>query len=184
MIRRPPRSTLFPYTTLFRSLPRPEPRRGVRAHPEEQRRDALPQLPRREALPDLPQGPRRHHHRAQLPWRSDRREGVEGQGLGLRGHARAGQGKAPELKRAQEINEVLLMLRAQPVEALDDLACLAAAASVRLDRIDQVGLSSVMEEEDALPDPPERSCAELIGACATLRDAVRQTRAHVVDEKV
>src|SRR6266446_7461101 len=24
MIRRPPRSTLFPYTTLFRSLPRPE----------------------------------------------------------------------------------------------------------------------------------------------------------------
>src|SRR3712207_8004955 len=32
MIRRPPRSTLFPYTTLFRSLPYP---RGLRArHPE------------------------------------------------------------------------------------------------------------------------------------------------------
>src|ERR1039458_9245022 len=33
MIRRPPRSTLFPYTTLFRSLvvehPGPDPRRGV-----------------------------------------------------------------------------------------------------------------------------------------------------------
>src|SRR3712207_8843337 len=30
MIRRPPRSTLFPYTTLFRSreIPRPGPRRG------------------------------------------------------------------------------------------------------------------------------------------------------------
>src|SRR2546425_7030900 len=28
MIRRPPRSTLFPYTTLFRSLPRPRYRRG------------------------------------------------------------------------------------------------------------------------------------------------------------
>src|SRR2546422_7833545 len=27
MIRRPPRSTLFPYTTLFRSRPRPEPAR-------------------------------------------------------------------------------------------------------------------------------------------------------------
>src|SRR3712207_7796967 len=26
MIRRPPRSTLFPYTTLFRSQPRPHPR--------------------------------------------------------------------------------------------------------------------------------------------------------------
>src|SRR3712207_7103351 len=27
MIRRPPRSTLFPYTTLFRSLPTPDPNR-------------------------------------------------------------------------------------------------------------------------------------------------------------
>src|SRR5256885_10767988 len=35
MIRRPPRSTLFPYTTLFRSLlaewPRPQSRRDIRA---------------------------------------------------------------------------------------------------------------------------------------------------------
>src|SRR3712207_7564417 len=34
MIRRPPRSTLFPYTTLFRSPPRPggRERQGHRAH--------------------------------------------------------------------------------------------------------------------------------------------------------
>src|SRR3712207_7900315 len=43
MIRRPPRSTLFPYTTLFRSLPYPRPadRRGarrLREVPEEGRR--------------------------------------------------------------------------------------------------------------------------------------------------
>src|SRR2546430_12642844 len=37
MIRRPPRSTLFPYTTLFRSQERAEP--GVRARPD-------PRLPR------------------------------------------------------------------------------------------------------------------------------------------
>src|SRR2546428_3858648 len=30
MIRRPPRSTLFPYTTLFRSLPLPSTKRGRR----------------------------------------------------------------------------------------------------------------------------------------------------------
>src|SRR5256885_10163552 len=30
MIRRPPRSTLFPYTTLFRSLHVPDPRTAVR----------------------------------------------------------------------------------------------------------------------------------------------------------
>src|SRR3712207_7533990 len=36
MIRRPPRSTLFPYTTLFRSVSagRREPGDGVRARPE------------------------------------------------------------------------------------------------------------------------------------------------------
>src|SRR3712207_7140257 len=32
MIRRPPRSTLFPYTTLFRSLGRRERRSGSRGH--------------------------------------------------------------------------------------------------------------------------------------------------------
>src|SRR2546422_8317985 len=34
MIRRPPRSTLFPYTTLFRSLPRQLAHLGRRAAPE------------------------------------------------------------------------------------------------------------------------------------------------------
>src|SRR5258706_11688313 len=36
MIRRPPRSTLFPYTTLFRSLPR-DPRCRARATPRRSR---------------------------------------------------------------------------------------------------------------------------------------------------
>src|SRR5687768_17982433 len=36
MIRRPPRSTLFPYTTLFRSDPRSRtPQAGARQHPAE-----------------------------------------------------------------------------------------------------------------------------------------------------
>src|SRR2546430_15557054 len=60
MIRRPPRSTLFPYTTLFRSLPGPKharrggasrPRRGSaargRVRPRGERGD-LPARPRRE----------------------------------------------------------------------------------------------------------------------------------------
>src|SRR2546426_12008673 len=38
MIRRPPRSTLFPYTTLFRSVDDPEPKYGMvaigEAHPD------------------------------------------------------------------------------------------------------------------------------------------------------
>src|SRR3712207_7308659 len=39
MIRRPPRSTLFPYTTLFRSLPLHQPPPAVHAHPA---RDVVP----------------------------------------------------------------------------------------------------------------------------------------------
>src|SRR5256885_10052634 len=53
MIRRPPRSTLFPYTTLFRSVERRQP---VRPPP---RAD-----PRREGVP----GRGRHHHaRREVP---------------------------------------------------------------------------------------------------------------------
>src|SRR5215471_20109973 len=47
MIRRPPRSTLFPYTTLFRSPPLPELRR--RLHPASRRDSSLPSLRRARA---------------------------------------------------------------------------------------------------------------------------------------
>src|SRR5688572_31674874 len=41
MIRRPPRSTLFPYTTLFRSRPFPRPARGGEAGPAGQPEEHL-----------------------------------------------------------------------------------------------------------------------------------------------
>src|SRR5258708_9148546 len=81
MIRRPPRSTLFPYTTLFRSLFRL--RRGVRSRNraedelslleecravcEERIRDPFQQLPRGDAL-RRPPGilPRSEEHTSEL----------------------------------------------------------------------------------------------------------------------
>ena len=66
----------------------------------------------------------------------------------------------------------------------DDLICLAATAPVIADGFHQVGRPSIMEEEDALSDAPERSGSELVGAGAALRDAVGEAFAHVVDEKV
>src|SRR5689334_24595518 len=52
MIRRPPRSTLFPYTTLFRSRARPgigaARRRPAPAHAGEPRRDGLQGLQHRD----------------------------------------------------------------------------------------------------------------------------------------
>src|SRR2546422_3266435 len=42
MIRRPPRSTLFPYTTLFRSAPARDARRGARARHRDRDRQHPP----------------------------------------------------------------------------------------------------------------------------------------------
>src|SRR3712207_8598745 len=56
MIRRPPRSTLFPYTTLFRSRPRLDRRadgRPARARPLDQRRAELHHLPPGEVVEQL-----------------------------------------------------------------------------------------------------------------------------------
>ncbi len=88
------------------------------------------------------------------------------------------------LERTQEIDDFLLLLSSQLIEMFDDLICLAATALVISDGVHEVGRSSVMEEEDALSDAPERSCAELVGAGTTLRDAVGEAFAHVVDDKV
>src|SRR5271167_2829240 len=87
-------------------------------------------------------------------------------------------------ERPQEIDDLLLFLSAQPVEIVDDLIGLAASAAVSSDGVYQVGRPPVMEEEDALSHAPEGSGAEFVGAGAALRDAVGETFAHVVDEKV
>src|SRR2546422_1453451 len=68
MIRRPPRSTLFPYTTLFRSLPLRFSRRGCRVSPTY----GLGDTPRAEAL--SVRGPfvshsRSEEHTSELPSR-------------------------------------------------------------------------------------------------------------------
>src|ERR1700726_3795304 len=88
------------------------------------------------------------------------------------------------LQRTQEIDDFLLLLSGQPIEMFDDFICLAAAALVISDGFHQVGRPSVMEEEDALADAPQGSGAELVGAGATLRDAVGEAFAHVMDEEV
>src|SRR2546427_7827144 len=54
MIRRPPRSTLFPYTTLFRSVRMKAPghRGRLDVEPRVQRRPAFPGRQRRELAPE------------------------------------------------------------------------------------------------------------------------------------
>ena len=94
------------------------------------------------------------------------------------------ESSAARLERPQEIDEVLLLLRAQPIEMLDHSICLAAAALVSSDGFDQIGRPAVMQEENALSDAPQWRGTELVGAGATLRDAVGKPYAHVVNEQV
>ena len=89
---------------------------------------------------------------------------------------------AKSSERPQEVDDVLLLLRVQTVEVVDDLICLALAALVIFDRLNQIARPPVMHEKDPLTDAPERGCSELIGACGALRDAVCKVSSHVVDE--
>src|SRR5438067_8025407 len=73
MIRRPPRSTLFPYTTLFRSPParqRAWPRRSAPA--DERRASATAERPARPATPERLMSLRRsEEHTSELQSRFD-----------------------------------------------------------------------------------------------------------------
>src|SRR5690348_18270194 len=62
MIRRPPRSTLFPYTTLFRSPPRPGP-----LHPQLHRLALRPQVGRPHRARPLPLRSEEHTSELQSP---------------------------------------------------------------------------------------------------------------------
>ena len=93
-------------------------------------------------------------------------------------------GATAGLKPPQEIEDVLLVLVLEMIVVLDDFVRLAARALVVLDGFHQIGGASVMEKEDALPKPPERSGSKLIRAGAPLGDAVGQAFPHVVDEQV
>jgi len=84
----------------------------------------------------------------------------------------------------QEVENVLLLLYSQPTETFDDPVCLATAALVGIDRLPQIAGASVMEEKDALPYTPKRSRSERIRAGAFLRDTVRKTFTHVVDQEI
>src|SRR2546426_1789679 len=67
MIRRPPRSTLFPYTTLFRSLgqrPCTEPSRGAR--PDVEQRDLLQGAGRLEIADEVGMTERSEEHTSEL----------------------------------------------------------------------------------------------------------------------
>ena len=59
-----------------------------------------------------------------------------------------------------------------------------ARARVRLDRLEQVGRSPIMQKKHTLTDAPERRGAELVRAGISLRDAVREASTHVMQGQI
>jgi hypothetical protein len=137
--------------------------------------------------------PRRSIRFSRLNWRSAATPMTNRQSGGADIRVRVDTDHAPasttggvplSLERAQEFDNLLLLLSAQLIEMFDDLICLAASASVSSDGTHQVARPSVMEKEDTLPYAPEGSGTEFVGAGAALRDVVGEAFAHVVDGKV
>ena len=55
---------------------------------------------------------------------------------------------------------------------------------MRLDRLEEIGGPSVMQEEDPLPNSPQRRRAEFVPNRRALKDVIRQARSHVVHEQI
>jgi hypothetical protein len=75
-------------------------------------------------------------------------------------------------------------LRWQQIEIVDDRIGFGVRAGMRKDRLEQVAGAAVMQEEDALADPPQGSGTKLLPIGVALRDAIRQSKPHIVDSKV
>jgi hypothetical protein len=54
-------------------------------------------------------------------------------------------------------------------------------AGVVLDSAEQISRAAIVQQEDALSQAPQRSCAELVAASVALLDVIRQARTHVMD---
>src|SRR5581483_11186950 len=82
----------------------------------------------------------------------------------------------PVLERSEKVQQVLLLLLAEPVVGRDHPVRLrgpestVTRAGVGLDRLDQVPGAPVVEEEEALAEPPQRRGAELVGTGLHLGD--------------
>src|SRR5215813_10744178 len=85
---------------------------------------------------------------------------------------------AEPLQRSQEVDDVLPLGRRESIKVLDDLGRLGTIVltplGMLLDRLHQVGGSSIMQEKDPLTDTPQRRGAEFVGSCGPLPYSVAE----------
>src|SRR5262249_8842504 len=80
-------------------------------------------------------------------------------------------GGSTGLQRTKEVQQILFLQFAQVEEVADDRVGFRAEAHMRADRRDQIRRTSVVKEEDALAQAPQRRAAELTRAGLALADA-------------
>src|SRR5262249_931776 len=83
-----------------------------------------------------------------------------------------------------EVDQVLLVSTAQEVEVVYHGVCLRALAGMRLDGFDNIVGAAVMQEEEALPDTPQRCTPELTSIGTTLGHPVLEACAQIVEREV
>src|SRR5262245_1368338 len=94
------------------------------------------------------------------------------------------------LQRAQKVQQILLGRIDEAVEVVDDrigLGCLVdgvRGAAMLPNRLHEIARTAVVQEEDALPETPQRRGSELVAARATLRYVIGETRPHIVQGDV
>lgn len=89
-----------------------------------------------------------------------------------------------QLQRAQKVQQFLLLCTGKFAEVVDYVCGFASAALVIFDRRKQIGRPAIVQQEDSLPQTPQRGRAELVATRVALRDVIRQSSAHVMDLKI
>jgi hypothetical protein len=85
------------------------------------------------------------------------------------------------LQAAQKDEYGLLLEGLQFFKVADHSVGFGARTSMLLDGVEYVRGAPIVQEEDPLADAPEWRSAELVGTRSALRDAICQSRTHVVD---
>src|SRR5437867_10913634 len=100
----------------------------------------------------------------------------------------SGECPRQSLEAAQEVQKILLLVLVEVVEVIDDGVRLRRSESqvpgalVGLNRLEQIIRPSVVQEEDALSQPPERRGQELVALGLPLEDIVGQRASHVLEQ--
>ena len=88
------------------------------------------------------------------------------------------------LKGAKEGQQILLLIGRKRIEIEHDLSGLRAGTQMGRDCFEKITCSTIMKQEQSLPETPQWCCSKFISGRKPLRNPVRETGAHIVDQQI